>query len=156
MEKHKWTLVNSENIKPFQGDDAYQSRMLLGDEIAGMPVINVNEGTLRAGCRTGGGVHEETEIYCVVDCAPFVSSIWLDEEEVPVKKGDIIVIPPHVFHWIDNTKSDVPFVLYTLWPRQEQNEMYHLRKNDWGTSIGDIDPEYTPKRLSNRQNPEVK
>lgn len=148
MEKQKWTLVNAENVKPFCCDDAYESRMLTGDEMAGLPVINVNEGTLKAGRRTDGGAHDDVEIYCIVDCADSGCSVWLDEDEVPVKKGDIIIIPPHVFHWIDNTKSDKPFVLYTFWPRQEQNGMYHLRQEAWGTSIGDIDPDYTKKRLA--------
>lgn len=150
MENRKWRLVNAENVRPFATDDAYESRMLTGDEMAGMPVINVNHGTLKPGMKTGGGAHEDTEIYCVVDCAPTGCSVWLNEDEVPVKPGDMIVIPPHVFHWIDNTKSDKPFVLYTFWPRQEQNEMYFLRKEAWGTSVADIDPNYTDKRLQSK------
>lgn len=150
MEKQKWTLVNSENVKPYVCDATYSSKQLTGDEIAGLPVININEGTLVAGGRTDGGAHDETEIYYVVSCAETGCSVWLDEDEIPVKNGDIIVIPPHVFHWIDNTKSDKPFVLFTFWPRQEQNGVYFLRKEAWGTTIGDIDPDYTQKRLEKK------
>ena len=47
-----WKLVNAENVKPFVCDETYSSKMLTGDEMAGRPVININEGTLAAGCRT--------------------------------------------------------------------------------------------------------
>ena len=145
MEKKKWTLVNAENVKPFVCDDAYSSKMLTGDEMAGMQVININEGTLKPGCRTEGGVHDETEIYYIVDGQ---GDVWLDEDRIPVKNGDVIIIPPHVFHWIDNTKSDKPFVLFTLWHRQEQNGVYFERKKAWGTSVKNLDDQYTEKRLN--------
>lgn len=145
MEKKQWTLVNAENIEPFVCDDTYSSKMLTGDEIAGMPVLNINEGTLKPGCRTEGGAHEDTEIYYIVDGA---GDLWLDDDCIPVKNGDIIVIPPHVFHWIDNTKSDRPFVLFTLWPRQEQNGVFFARKDAWGTSVRYVDDQYASKRLN--------
>ena len=141
--KHPWTLVNSENVKPLVMGD-YSSKMLTGDEMAGMPVININEGTLLPGARTEGGAHEETEIYYIVSGE---GDVWLDDDRIPVKNGDILVIPPYVFHWIDNTKSDKPFVLFTFWPRQEQNGVYFARKDAWGTSVAHFDPDYTKKRL---------
>ena len=150
MEKIQWKLVNSENVKPYVCDDTYSSKMLTGDEMAGMQVININEGTLKAGCRTEGGAHEETEIYYIVDCAEGVCSVWMDDDEIPAKKGDIIIIPPHVFHWIDNTKSDKTFVLFTLWHKQEENGVYFVRKEAWGTSVADIDPDYTAKRMAGK------
>jgi quercetin dioxygenase-like cupin family protein len=141
-----WKLVNSENVKPFVCDETYSSKMLTGDEMAGLPIININEGTLKAGCRTEGGEHDETEIYYMVECEN--ADVWLDDDCIPVKNGDIIVIPPHVFHWIDNTRSSKPFVLFTLWPKQEQNGVYFARKEAWGTSIANIDENYTEKRIS--------
>ena len=146
--KIKWTLVNAENVKPYVCDDTYSSKMLTGDEMAGLPIININEGTLKAGCRTEGGAHEETEIYYVVDCADTGCSLWMDDDEIPCKKGDIVVIPPHTFHWIDNTKSSKPFILFTFWPRQEQNGVYFVRQKAWGTSVANIDPDYTAKRCA--------
>jgi oxalate decarboxylase/phosphoglucose isomerase-like protein (cupin superfamily) len=140
-----WKLVNSENVKPFVCDETYSSKMLTGDEMAGLPIININEGTLKAGCRTEGGEHDETEIYYMVKCEN--ADVWLDDDCIPVKNGDIIVIPPHVFHWIDNTRSSKPFVLFTLWPKQEQNGVYFARKEAWGTSIANIDENYTEKRM---------
>ena len=147
MEKKKWALVNSENVVSFICGDTYSSKMLTGDEMAGMQVININEGTLKPGCRTGGGAHDDVEIYYIVDGE---GDVWLDEDRIPVKNGDIITIPPHVFHWIDNTKSDKPFVLFTLWHRQEDNEVYHERKKTWGTSVKNVDDQYTEKRLQGK------
>ena len=144
----KWKLVNSENVKPFVCDETYSSKMLTGDEMAGMQIINVNEGTLKEGCRTEGGAHEETEIYYMVSCEN--ADVVLDDEHIPVKNGDIIVIPPHVFHWIDNTRSSKPFVLFTLWPKQEQNGVYFARKEAWGTSVAYFDDQYTEKRLQSK------
>ena len=146
MNKVKWTLANAENVEAFVCDDTYSSKMLTGDEMAGMPVININEGTLKAGCRTEGGIHDETEIYYMVDCAED-TYVWLDEDRVPVKNGDIIIIPPHTFHWIDNTKSNKPFKLFTFWPRQEQNGVFFARQKAWGTSVKYKDDHYTEKRL---------
>ncbi len=149
MGKKPWKLVNAENVKAYVCGPEYSSKMLTGDEMAGFPVINVNEGTLKPGMRTGGGAHEETEIYYVVSCAE-KSCVWLDEDCINVKPGDLIIIPPQVFHWIDNTAGDVPFVLFTLWGRQEHNEMYHIRQKAWGSCVADMDPDYVSKRLKTR------
>ena len=146
MEKMPWKLVHSENVKPYVCGPEYSSKMLTGDDLAAFPVININEGTLQPHTRTGGAAHEECEIYYMVDVAPG-TFVWLDDDCIPVKNGDIIVIPPHVFHWIDNTQSDKPFVLFTFWPKQEQNELYFIRKNAWGTVDGEIDPDYAKKRM---------
>jgi len=146
MEKKPWVLVNSENVVPYVCDDTYSSKMLTGDEMAGMPVININEGTLKPFCRTEGGAHDETEIYYMVDCGEN-TFVVLDDDRVPVKNGDIIIIPPHVFHWIDNTQCDKPFKLFTFWPRQEQNGVYFVRKEAWGTSVKNLDDDYTKKRM---------
>lgn len=140
-----WKLTNSENVKAFVCDDTYSSKMLTGDEMAGRPVININEGTLKSGCRTAGGEHEETEIYYVVSCLD--ADVWLDDTCLRVKNGDIIVIPPHVHHWIDNTRSDQPFVLFTLWQKQEQNGVYFARNAAWGTSVALVDETYADQRI---------
>lgn len=148
MEKKQWTLVNAENVVPYVCDETYSSKQLTGDEIAGFQVININEGTLKAGHRTGGGAHEETEIYYIVAGSGI---LWLDEDHFPVKPGDIIVIPPHVFHWIDNTMNKEDFKLFTLWPKQEQNDVYFTRKEAWGTSIKYVDEDYTKKRMESEK-----
>lgn len=140
----KWKLINAENIKPFECDGGYSSKMLTGDDIANRQVININEGTLKAGCKTAGGAHEDTEIYYIIEGE---GDVWLDDDRIPVKPGDIIVIPPQVFHWIDNSNSKKPFKIFTFWPKKEQNEMYFERFEQWGTSMKVFDKNYTEKRL---------
>jgi mannose-6-phosphate isomerase-like protein (cupin superfamily) len=148
----KWKLVNAENVKPFVCDDVYSSKMLTGNEMAGQPVININEGTLKPGGTTmgdgRGGVHEETEIYYIIEGEGFVV---LDDVPVPVKAEDIIVIPGGVYHWIDNRNSDKPFRLFTFWPKQEQNGVYFERLKTWGTSVRNVDDNYTEKRLKQKK-----
>lgn len=147
MKKKNWVMVNAENIVPFVCDDVYSSKLLTGDEMAGMPIININEGTLKGRSRTHGAAHEETEIYYIIEGSGIV---WLDEDAIPVKPGDIIVIPPQVFHWIDNTMNEAPFKLFTFWPNQEQNIVYFSRKDAWGTSMKYVDDAYVQKRLESQ------
>jgi mannose-6-phosphate isomerase-like protein (cupin superfamily) len=91
-----------------------------------------------------GGVHEDTEIYYILEGA---GDVVLDDVPIPVKPGDMIVIPGGVHHWIDNRKSDKPFRLFTFWPKQEQNGVYFERLKAWGTSVRYVDENYTEKRL---------
>ncbi len=144
MENRKWSFVNAENVEPFVCDETYSSKQLTGDEMAGFGVININEGTLKGGCRTAGGVHEDAEIYYITEGK---GQLWLDEDCLEVKPGDIIVIPPGVFHWIDNRMNEEAFKLFTLWPKQEQNGVYFERMKAWGTSVKYLDPEYDKKRI---------
>ncbi|MDR0656093.1 MAG: hypothetical protein LBG22_07245 [Treponema sp.] len=153
MGKFKWKLVNSENVVPF-GDGAYQSRMMTGDEMAEHQVVNINEGTLKAGETTAGesgrgGVHELTEIYYTIESDD--ADIVLDDVHVPTKAGDIFIIPGGTYHWIDNSRSKKPFRLFTFWPKQEQNEVYHARLKAWGTSVKNIDNDYTEKRIKGKK-----
>ena len=46
MEKKQWTLVNAENVVPYVCDETYNSKQLTGDEMAGVPVLNITEGPL--------------------------------------------------------------------------------------------------------------
>ena len=36
----------------------------------------------------------------------------------------------------------------TFWSRQEENELYFTRFNAWGTSVRNLDDDYTEKRLA--------
>lgn len=137
-----WKKVNADELVGFECGDVYTSKLLTGDEMAGQPVININQGTLKPFSRTAGGVHEKTEIYYMVDVGEG-SLVVLDDEAVAVKNGDIIVIPGGVFHWIDNRNCEKPFILFTLWPNQAENEVYHLRLKEWGVSMKYIETEKT-------------
>lgn len=147
MEQRKWKLVNSENVVPYVCGPEYSSRMLIGDEMAGQSVININEGTLAPHTRTGGDAHEKTEIYYVAKCKPNTCYVGLGEEKLLVKNGDFIVIPGGVFHYIDNLNSDEEFKIITFWPHQEENELFFIRQKAWGTSVRNLDDDYTEKRL---------
>jgi len=137
----KSTFINADMLEPFVCDETYSSKMLLGEDLVGEPAINLNQGTLKAHTRLAGGHHDEAEIYYVVDCqegAEVVTGTGADgDEEIhyKVKAGDVIFIPGGVHHWIDNRKCDEPFVIMTMWPRQEQNGIYAVRKKEWGTSF---------------------
>ena len=156
MEKKPWKLVHAENVVGYGGDaytsdGAYTSKMLTGDEMAGMPIININQGELAPGGTTAGpdgrgSAHSDTEIYYIIDCDPG-TYVWLDDDCLETKPGDIIVIPPNVFHWIDNTKGKKPYKIFTIWPRQEQNGMFFAREKAWGTSVRNLDDDYQRKRL---------
>lgn len=50
----KGKVVNSWEVKPFVCDNTYSSKMLLDDIVAGAKAIHMNEGTLKAGCKTAG------------------------------------------------------------------------------------------------------
>jgi len=136
----EWKHINAENLKPFypSPEEGYGSKLLTGGQLAGSDVININEGTLVGGGRTSGAAHEKTEIYYIVRGQ---GDVWLDDDCLHVKPGDIIVIPPGVFHWIDNRMNQEPFVLHTYWHRQEDNGLYHRRLQEWGTSVKRIDEE---------------
>ena len=130
----KWVKVNSDELVEYKCGEVYSSKLLTGDEMAGHHVVNINEGTLAPFSRTAGAAHEDTEIYYMVDVAEG-SKVVLDDEPIPVKNGDIIIIPGGTFHWIDNLNCDKPFVLFTVWPDETQNNVYHKRMRDWGKSM---------------------
>ena len=130
--------VNADMLEAFRSGNVYASTMLMGEELTGEPgTINVNYGVVSPHERLGGGVHEDAELYFVFRCgegAAVVLGEGEEEESCPVKPGDLIYIPGGLFHWIDNRSCDTEFVIITLWPRQEQNEMYFVRKDAWGKS----------------------
>ena len=132
----KWVKVNADELVGYRSskDSPYTSKLLTGDEMAGCPVININEGVLEAYSRTSGATHEKNEIYYMVDVGEDCAVV-LDDEPVPVRNGDIIIIPGGTFHWIDNTRSGKPFKLFTFWDRQELNGIYFRRLADWGKSM---------------------
>lgn len=134
----RWVKINADEVVPFQCGEVYDSKLLTGSEMAGQSVININEGTLKPFARTGGAAHENTEIYYMVDVSEgsfVVLGEGAEEKRVPVRNGDIIVIPGGTFHWIDNLNCNKPFVLFTFWPDEKQNSVYFKRMQAWGTSM---------------------
>ena len=134
----KGVVIHSEKVKPFVCDESYSSKMLLDDMVAGDEAINVNEGTLKGGCKTGGGVHQKNEIYYVVKGE---AVLHLDDEVYDIHPGSLVFIPGGVFHSLNNKSETEDFVLLTFWQRAEDNEVWHTRFNAWGTTFKTIDEE---------------
>jgi quercetin dioxygenase-like cupin family protein len=134
----KGKVIHSSEVKPFILDEAYSSKMLLDESVASVPAININEGTLKGGGKTGGGVHQQNEIYYVVRGEAI---LHLDEETYPLRPGNLVFIPAGVFHSLDNLSSTEDFVLLTFWEKAEYNEVWRLRKETWGKTFKAIDEE---------------
>jgi mannose-6-phosphate isomerase-like protein (cupin superfamily) len=132
----KGIVIRSSLVKPYICDENYSSKMLLDHLVAGTEVINVNEGTLKGGGKTGGGVHTENEIYYVVKGEAY---LHLDDEIYDISPGSLVFIPAGVFHSLDNKSATQEFVLLTLWQKAESNEVWHVRMNAWGKSFKTID-----------------
>ena len=131
----KGKVVNSWEVKSFVVDQTYSSKMLMDDIVAGGKSIHINEGTLKAGCRTAGGVHTATEIYYTLKGEAI---LHLGEEEIDIKPGCLVYIPAGVFHSLDNKSQTEDFVLLTLWENAKDNELYHARIKAWGKSFKTI------------------
>ena len=131
----KGVIVNSWEVKPFVCDETYSSKMLLDDIVAGTKAININEGTLKAGCKTSGGVHGKNEIYYIVKGE---AMIHLGEDTKDIKAGSVIFIPAGVFHSLDNKSNTEDLVILTFWERAEYNEVYEVRVKEWGKSFKSI------------------
>lgn len=131
----KGKVINSWEVKSFVFDDTYSSKMLLDDIVAGGKAININEGTLKGGCKTSGGVHNETEIYYVVKGE---AVLHLGEEKIDIKPGSVAYIPAGVSHSLDNKSETEDFLFLTLWEDAKYNEAYHARIKEWGKSFKTI------------------
>lgn len=129
-------VIDPARVQPFVLDESYSSKLLTDDDVAGTPAININEGTLKGGCSTGAGVHEETELYYAVKGEAI---LHLDGEQHDFKAGMVAVIPGGVRHSLDNKSDTDDFVLLTFWQKADFNGVHHLRLKAWGTSFKTID-----------------
>ncbi len=134
----KGKIIHSREVKPFVCDPSYSSKMLLDDLVAGTEAINVNEGTLKGGGKTGGATHDENEIYYVVRGE---AVLHLDNETFPVEPGCLVFIPAGVFHSLENKSETEDFVLLTLWQHARSNEVWHARMKAWGKSFKTVNEE---------------
>ncbi len=128
-------VINSWEVKPFVCDESYSSKMLLDDIVAGGKAVHINEGTLKGGCSTPGGIHKAAEIYYVVKGE---AVLHLGEELIDIKPGSVVYIPAGVFHALDNKSRMEDFVLLTLWEDVTHNGVYKTRLETWGKSFKTI------------------
>jgi mannose-6-phosphate isomerase-like protein (cupin superfamily) len=132
----KGKVIHAADVMPFVCDSTYSSRMLLDDDVAGEKTININEGTLKGGSRTGGGVHEKSEVYYIVRGE---AELHLDDDSYDVGPGSVGFIPGGVFHYLVNKSETEDFVLLTFWQDALDNEVYNIRKKVWGKSFRTLD-----------------
>ena len=129
-------IIHAKEVKPFvTKGSTYESRMMLDDTVANEPTVNINHGTIKPLDTAGGGSHEKTEIYFVVSGE---GVLYLDDESHEVSQGSLAVIPGGCVHSIKNTSGTADLVILTIWPNAEDNEMYGIRKKEWGKSFKTI------------------
>ena len=139
MEKLEPVVVDVERVKPLSFGKEYDSRMILDHVITKKDnVIQINHGTVKAGCALGGGVHEEDEIYYILSGK---GKLTLDDKVVDVFANQVIFIPAGCFHALDNSQSDTDMTILTFWRDYRYNDAYEERMKKWGKSFKTIDEE---------------
>lgn len=129
--------VDVNKVKPLLFGQEYESRMILDHVITGRDnVIQMNHGTVKAGCALGGGTHEEDEIYYILSGK---GKLRLGDETVDVAADQVIFIPAGVFHALDNSQSDTDMRILTFWRDWRFNDAYSERIRQWGTSFKTVD-----------------
>ena len=94
-------IVKVNKVMPYSFGKEYDSRMILDSTVTGREgVIQMNHGTVKKGCKLGGGVHEADEIYYILSGN---GEIKLDDKVYPVAADEVIFIPAGTFHALDNT-----------------------------------------------------
>ncbi len=135
--KLKPFFTNVNNVKPLMFGEEYASRMILDHVVTGRDgVIQMNHGTVKAGCALGGGVHDEDEIYYILSGH---GKLQLDEEIIDVVPNQVIFIPAGCFHALDNRESEEDMCILTFWKDYRYNEAYEARMKQWGKSFVTID-----------------
>ena len=137
------TVVHANKVMPFTPagfEGIYDSRMLIDVFNSGSEKMQVNHGTLKAGCSTPGGVHEgHDEIYIVLSGEAVLN---LDNVKYDIAKGSVVFIPGGVFHALENKSDTEDLEIFTVWagqPAEGINEVYDMRKEAWGTTYREID-----------------
>ena len=131
-------VVQVAKVMPFSPpglEGVYSSRMLLDVYNSGSENLQVNHGTLKAGCSTPGAVHEDQdEVYVVLRGGAILT---LDQAQHEVGPGSVVFIPAGVFHALDNEGNTEDLEIITVWPGQPSpgtNEVYDMRQRAWGTT----------------------
>lgn len=135
MEKKKLApfYVEADKVKPLVFGKEYESRMILDHVITGRDdVIQINHGTVKAGCALGGAAHEEDEIYYILSGK---GKLKLDDKVIDVVPNQVIFIPAGCFHALDNSASETDMCILTFWRDWRFNDAYEERIKQWGTSF---------------------
>jgi len=138
------TVVKIDNVLPFSPpgfERIYSSKMLIDVYNSGSEKIQINHGTLKAGCKTEGAVHPppHDEVYIVLSGE---AVLHMDGVDYDIEKGSIVFIPGGTFHALTNKSATDDFEIITVWPGQPEpgaNEVYDMRKETWGTTYKEIE-----------------
>lgn len=137
MEKLEPLVVSVDQVKPLLFGKEYESRMILDHVITGRDgVIQMNHGTVKAGCALGGATHEEDEIYFILTGQ---GKLKLDEKLIDIGPNQVIFIPAGCFHALDNSDSHEDLTILTFWKDYRFNDAYEERVKQWGKSFKTID-----------------
>lgn len=124
-------------VKPLCFGKEYESRMILDHVITGRDgVIQINHGTVKAGCALGGATHSEDEIYYILSGH---GKLKLDDKTVDVVPNQVVFIPAGVFHALDNSDSNEDMTILTFWKDYRFNDAYEERIKQWGKSFKTVD-----------------
>ena len=135
MEKKKLApfYVEADKVKPLVFGKEYESRMILDHVVTGREdVIQINHGTVKAGCALGGAAHEEDEIYYILSGK---GKLKLNDDIIDVVPNQVIFIPAGCFHALDNSESETDMCILTFWRDWRFNDAYEERIKQWGTSF---------------------
>ncbi|MCI5755024.1 MAG: cupin domain-containing protein, partial [Firmicutes bacterium] len=120
MDKLEPKVIDVDKVMPMHCGDSYDSRMILDHVVTGRDgVIQVNHGTVMPHCALGGDTHSEDEIYYILTGH---GKLRLDDKVVDVHPNQIIFIPAGVFHALDNSTSDEPMTILTMWKDYRFND----------------------------------
>ncbi len=136
MKEVKPLIVAVDKVMPM-ASEVYESRMILDHVITGREnVIQVNHGTVMPGAALEGAAHEDDEIYYILGGE---GKLRLDNTVYDIRAGEIVFIPAGCIHALDNSGSDRPLTILTLWRNWKANDAYQNRLKLWGTSFRTID-----------------
>ncbi len=133
----KGMVVRRSEVVPFKVDSSYSSRMLIDKSNSGSERLQINEGTVKAGCRLHGATHKSPydEIYYVIEGE---AVLHMDGEDYALDPGAVVFIPWGTFHALENKSNTEDVVILTVWPQTPEpggNEVYDRRMKEWGTSF---------------------
>lgn len=129
--------VDVSRVKPLVFGTEYESRMILDHVITGRDdVIQINHGTVKAGCALGGATHEEDEIYYILSGN---GKLQLNDDIIDVFPNQVVFIPAGCFHALDNSESKEDMCILTFWKDWRFNDAYEARLEAWGKSFKTID-----------------
>ena len=139
----KGTVVKVGKVMPFSPPESkgeYSSKMLIDESNSGSKRLQINHGTLKAGCSTGPGVHKPPydEIYYVLSGE---AVLHMDGVDYDIDKDTVVFIPGGTVHSLTNKSKTEDFVIITIWPGQPEpgvNEVYDMRRKIWGKTYREV------------------